>query len=88
MGRGIHGRQIPLSAVIGGPLSGLILDTFDGVMGLGGWQWLFVVEGVPAVLVGLWVLSYLTDRPREAAWLEPDERIALQARLDDERKKS
>jgi len=83
---GVFMAAIPLSAVIGGPLSGLILDTFDGIMGLGGWQWLFVVEGVPAVLVGLWVLSYLTDRPREAAWLEPDERIALQARLDDERK--
>jgi MFS family permease len=83
---GVFMAAIPLSAVIGGPLSGLILDTFDGIMGLGGWQWLFVVEAVPAVLVGLWVLSYLTDRPREAAWLEPDERIALQARLDDERK--
>jgi MFS family permease len=76
----------PLSSVIGAPMSGLILDAFDGVMGLGGWQWLFVIEGMPAVLVGVWVLSYLTDRPREAAWLAPDERIALQARLDDERK--
>jgi MFS transporter, ACS family, tartrate transporter len=76
----------PLSSVIGGPISGLILDTFNGVMGLSGWQWLFIIEGVPSVFVGLWVLSYLTDRPREAAWLEPDERIALQARLDDERK--
>jgi ACS family tartrate transporter-like MFS transporter len=77
---------IPLSSVIGGPISGLILDTFNGVMGLSGWQWLFIIEGVPSVLVGLCVLSYLTDQPREAAWLEPDERIALQAILDDERK--
>jgi MFS family permease len=77
---------IPLSSVIGAPVSGLILDTFDGIMGLGGWQWLFIVEGVPSVLVGLLVLSYLTDRPSEAAWLDPDDRIALQARLNHERK--
>jgi ACS family tartrate transporter-like MFS transporter len=83
---GVFMAAIPLSAVVGGPLSGLILDTFNGVMRLSGWQWLFIIEGVPAVLVGACVLSYLTDRPREAAWLAPDERIALQARLDDERK--
>jgi MFS transporter, ACS family, tartrate transporter len=82
---GVFMAAIPLSAVIGGPVSGLILDTFDGVMGLSGWQWMFVMEGVPAVLVGLWVLSYLTDKPGEAEWLEPQERVALQARLDDER---
>jgi ACS family tartrate transporter-like MFS transporter len=76
----------PLSLIIGGPISGLILDTLDGYVGLGGWQWLFIVEGVPSVLVGLWALRHLTDKPREAAWLEPDERIALQARIDHERK--
>src|ERR1700687_768341 len=76
----------PLSSVIGGPMSGLVLDTFNGVMGLSGWQWLFIIEGVPSVIVGLWVLSYLTDKPKDAAWLEPNERIAVQARLDDERK--
>jgi ACS family tartrate transporter-like MFS transporter len=75
-----------LALIIGGPISGLILDTLDGYMGLGGWQWLFIIEGVPSVLVGLWALRHLTDNPREAAWLEPDERIALQARIDHERK--
>jgi MFS transporter, ACS family, tartrate transporter len=55
-------------------------------MGLGGWQWLFIVEGVPSVFVGLWALKHLTDKPREAAWLAPDERMALQARIDHERK--
>jgi MFS transporter, ACS family, tartrate transporter len=76
----------PLALVIGGPISGFILDTLDGSMGLGGWQWLFIVEGVPSVLIGLWALRHLTDKPTEAAWLEPDERIALQARIDHERK--
>src|SRR6516162_5224396 len=76
----------PLSSVIGGPISGFILDTLDGSMDLGGWQWLFIIEGVPSVLVGLWALRHRTDKPIEAAWLEPDERIALQARIDHERK--
>jgi nitrate/nitrite transporter NarK len=72
--------------VIGGPISGFILDTFDGSMGLSGWQWLFIIEGVPSVLVGLWALRRLTDKPIDAAWLEPDERIVLQARIHNERK--
>src|SRR3984893_11940887 len=83
---GVFMAAIPLSFVIGGPISGLILDSFNGVMGLNGWRWLFIIEGVPSVFVGLWVLSYLTDKPRDAAWLDPNERIALQARLDVERK--
>jgi len=58
----------------------------DGSMGLGGWQWLFIIEAVPSILVGLWALRYLTDKPIEAAWLEPGQRIALQARIDRERK--
>jgi ACS family tartrate transporter-like MFS transporter len=76
----------PLALVIGGPISGFILDTLNGSMGLGGWQWLFIVEGVPSVLAGLWALRHLTDKPIGAAWLEPDERVALQARIDHERK--
>jgi MFS family permease len=76
----------PLSLVIGGPISGLILDTLDGYMRLGGWQWLFIIEGVPSVLVGLWALRHLTDKPSDATWLEPDECSALQARIDHERK--
>jgi MFS transporter, ACS family, tartrate transporter len=76
----------PLAVIIGGPISGFILDALDGSRGLRGWQWLFIIEGVPSVLVGLWALRHLTDNPGEAAWLEPDERIALQARIDHERK--
>src|SRR6516164_5054872 len=76
----------PLAVVIGGPISGFILDTLNDTKGLGGWQWLFIIEAVPSVLVGLWALRHLTDKPIEAAWLEPDERIALQGRIDHERK--
>ena len=83
---GVFLTGTPLGLVIGGPISGFILDTLDGSMGLGGWQWLFIIEGVPSVLVGSWALRHLTDKPIEAAWLEPDERIALQARIDHERK--
>jgi ACS family tartrate transporter-like MFS transporter len=83
---GVFTVAVPLSFVIGGPISGLILDTFNGVMGVSDWQWLFIIEGVPSVLLGLWALKHLTDKPIEAAWLEPDERIAFQARIDHERK--
>jgi MFS family permease len=83
---GVFTTGSPLALVIGGPISGFVLDTLDGSKGLGGWQWLFIIEGVPAVLVGLWALRHLTDKPIEAFWLEPDERIALQARIDHERK--
>jgi MFS family permease len=83
---GVFFSGAPLSFVIGGPISGFVLDTLDGSMGLSGWQWVFIIEGVPSVLVGLWALRHLTDTPKEAAWLEPNERIALQAKLDHERK--
>jgi MFS transporter, ACS family, tartrate transporter len=76
----------PLSSVVGGPISGLILDRCDGVMSLAGWQWLFIAEGVPAVFVGALVLRYLPDKPKDAGWLERDERSALQTRIDEERK--
>jgi MFS transporter, ACS family, tartrate transporter len=83
---GVFMVAIPLSSVIGGPMSGLILDALNGVMGLSGWQWLFIIEGLPSVFVGFWVLGYLTDKPADAGWLDPSERTAVQAALDDERK--
>jgi MFS family permease len=83
---GVYLTAVPLSSVIGGPISGFILDALNDYSGLSGWQWLFIIEGVPSVLVGLWALRHLTDKPTEAAWLELDERIALQARIDHERK--
>jgi ACS family tartrate transporter-like MFS transporter len=77
---------IPLSTVIGAPLSGLLLG-LDGVMGLKGWQWLFILEALPALILSIVVFFYLTDRPRDATWLEPDERAWLAARLQQEQTK-
>jgi MFS transporter, ACS family, tartrate transporter len=71
---------IPLSSVIGAPISGLLLG-LDGMMGLKGWQWLFILEAVPALLLSFVVYFYLTDRPSDAAWLRPDEREWLVERL-------
>jgi ACS family tartrate transporter-like MFS transporter len=64
---------VPVSGVIGGPLSGALLN-LNGVFGLAGWQWLFLVEGVPAILLGAIVLAYLTDRPETAHWLSSAEK--------------
>ena len=73
-----------LAGVIAGPVSGALLE-LHGLAGLSGWQWLFIVEGLPAVILGILVLRYLPDGPDEAAWLEVDERAALLMRLERER---
>jgi len=75
---------IPVCGVIGGPLSGALLG-LDGWLGLRGWQWLFLLEGIPSVLVGLAVLRLLPDRPRDARWLRAEECVWLEQRLDAER---
>lgn len=71
---------IPVCGVIGGPISGALLG-LDGRLGLQGWQWLFLLEGIPSVLVGIAVLWLLPDRPRDAPWLPAVERAWLEERL-------
>ena len=66
--------------VAGGPLSGGLLE-LDGFLGLDGWQWLFLVEGIPAIVLGFVTLRYLDERPGDADWLEPDEREFLAAEV-------
>jgi MFS family permease len=66
----------PLAFILGGPLSGLLLD-MHGVGGLHGWQWMFIVEGALASVVGLWAFWYLDNRPEDARWLSVAERDAL-----------
>ena len=76
---------VPVSTMIGSPISGFILNA-DGLGGMHGWQWLFIMEGVPAVVLTLFILLYLPDRPHDARWLSDDERGWLQGKLDAERR--
>lgn len=74
----------PIALMIGSAVSGWILG-MDGYMGVAGWKWLFILEGLPSSLLGLVALRYLTDTPAQAAWLKPNERQWLQSKLDQER---
>jgi len=74
---------IPMSTIIGGPISGALLDVRG--MGLDGWQWLYVLEAVPSLVMAIGVVFYLTDRPAMAKWLHKDEAGFLEQRLDAER---
>ena len=75
---------IPISSVLGSPLSGLIMQYTDGLFGMSGWRNMFLIEGIPAIVLAFVTWFYLTDRPSEARWLEPDERDWLQGTLDAE----
>jgi ACS family tartrate transporter-like MFS transporter len=74
---------IPVAGLVGGPISGLILG-LDGTAGVAGWRWLFLLEALPALLLGLVTLRLLPQEPSEARWLPPAEREILQAVLDEE----
>ncbi len=82
---GFFMAAIPLSSVIGAPVSSALLG-FDGVLGMKGWQWLFILEAVPALILSVVVFFYLTDGPADAQWLAPDERTWLANRLENERR--
>jgi MFS family permease len=71
---------IPITGIIGGPLSTHLL-ALTGVLGLMGWQWMFILEGLPAILLAPFVLLYLQDKPADATWLPDDERTWLAATL-------
>ena len=68
---------IAVSGVIGNPISGWIMDRLNGAMNLAGWQWLFLSEGIPSVIVGLWVIYYLDSSIEEAKWLTAEEKALL-----------
>ncbi len=74
---------IPLSSVIGSPISGFLLG-LGGAGGLAGWQWLFIIEAIPALLLSVAVFYYLTDRPADATWLAPEQRTWLTTRMEQE----
>lgn len=79
---------VAIAGVVGGPVSGAILKVMDGFGGLQGWQWLFVLEGLPSAAMGVAVLFYLDDSPRDASWLDTEEKELLlrRATLDEERR--
>lgn len=72
---------VPVAGVIGNPASGWIMDFFSGSMGLAGWQWLFLAEGIPSIMVGFWVLTYLDSSIGEAKWLNDKEKGLLEHNL-------
>jgi sugar phosphate permease len=76
---------VPISSVVAGPVSGMLLE-MDGFAGLAGWQWLFVLEGLPAVVVGVIALRVLSEKPEDAQWLTDDERRIVRRRLQAEQK--
>jgi MFS transporter, ACS family, tartrate transporter len=74
----------PVAVIIGAPVSTAVLQ-MDRVLGLRGWQWLFLIEGLPAVILGFIVLATLTDRPEDASWLRPNDREWLVRRMAEDR---
>nr|WP_258002266.1 MFS transporter [Burkholderia sp. WAC0059] len=72
---------VPLSGLIGGPLSGIVLHSFSGWLGLAGWKWLFFIEGLPSIAVGIAAIFVLTDGISKAKWLTDDERGLLEAEI-------
>src|SRR4051794_21143791 len=73
-----------IAGAIGSPLSGLLLR-LNGVGGLGGWQWLFLIEGLPSILLAFVTLAYLPDGPAKASWLTAEEKKWIADRLEQER---
>jgi ACS family tartrate transporter-like MFS transporter len=73
----------PLATALGSPISGALLE-MHGIWGLAGWQWMFVIEAIPALVVGVVVLFFLTDRPEKAKWLSDDERAWLVKTMEHE----
>jgi MFS family permease len=76
---------VPLSSVVAGPVSGELLQ-MDGIAGLSGWKWLFLLQGLPVVVIGLVMLKVLADRPEQAGWLTDRERQVVRDRLGSERR--
>jgi MFS family permease len=75
---------IAVSGVIGNPISGWIMDQLSGAMNLAGWQWLFLAEGIPSIVVGFWVIYYLDSTIEEAKWLTADQKALLANNLSAE----
>src|SRR6266404_2446420 len=84
---GIFMVAIPVAGLIGSPISGAILG-MDGILDLGGWQWIFILEALPTIVLGILAFSCLTDKPEHATWLAPEQRAWLIAKLEGERRRA
>jgi MFS transporter, ACS family, tartrate transporter len=82
---GLFAVAIPLASVLGSPVSGMLLG-LDGWLGFKGWQWIYILEASPAVVLGVLTLFLLSDRPAEAGWLSPAQKQWLEAELEQERR--
>ncbi|MDR5758882.1 MFS transporter [Caballeronia sp. LZ035] len=71
-----------IAGVLGGPLAGWIMTSMNGMNGMHGWQWLFVIEGIPSVLAGIFAFFYMTDKPEQARWLSDAEKRVVQDALE------
>jgi ACS family tartrate transporter-like MFS transporter len=83
---GIFIIAIPLSGLIGSPVSGFLLDAMNGVAGLRGWQWMFLIEAAPAILLGLACLRWLANGPADVSWLSDEEKQRMAQLLEGEAK--
>lgn len=79
---GIYYFGVPVSLMVGGPVSGWLLESAQ--FGLTGWQWMFVTEGLAASIIGVFAFFYLTDKPRDAKWLNTEEKVAIEHELEKE----
>jgi ACS family tartrate transporter-like MFS transporter len=75
---------VPVSSAIGSPISGLILAAMDGVGGISGWRWLFLMEALPSIILGIVCFFYLPDGPQSAKWLTSGEKASLRAALEND----
>lgn len=75
---------IPVAGIIGAPLSGFLMSALHEAHGLRGWQWMFLIEGIPSILAGFWALAVLRNTPAEAPWLSDDEKRVILARISRE----
>lgn len=78
---------VPLSGMLGAPLSGTIIGMSEGLHGLSGWQWMFIIESIPSLVLGLLCLKFLNDRPADAGWLNSAEKAAIEADLEADRER-
>jgi D-galactonate transporter len=82
---GFFMTSVPIAGIIGGPIGGAIMARMGGIAGFANWQWLFMLEGLPSIAIGLFTLVYLDDRPEQAGWLNAEEKQFLIDDLEQDR---